>query len=191
MAKVYMYKDGLANVYNILGVLSFLMGGSFLLSRSLGMAFAMILAGIVLNRMAACRASKTPLRIKARIAGIMMLVMQVMVIAERVLNGTLTMGLSVSTVISLLVPLFLAVVLLGSFVRNKPIAVVLVLLVYQVLCLIPLLQALRQAELFSLLFSDVITSVILLFTAFLPAIGILILLLRARKMSPEERTLYI
>ena len=117
-----------------------------------------------------------------------MLVWQVLVIVERLLKGTLTTGLTVTGIVSLLFPLILAVVLLGKFVKNKPVIVALIMFVYQIISLIPLLSV----GFFGFLFQQSgVGGILALIISLFPGIGGLIMFLRAGTMSEAEQALFI
>lgn len=186
--KIYIYKDFLANVYNVLGMLLFLMGLFSLFSKNPSIGGWCILIGLVLYRKAACRAAKVPLRIPANAAGIAMLILQVLVIVERLLNGTLTTSLTVTGIVSLLLPLILAVVLLGKFVKNKPVTVALVFFADQIISLIPLLSV----GFFGFLFQQSgVGGIFALVISLLPGIAGLIMFLRAGTMTAAEQAFFI
>ncbi len=186
--RIYVYKDFLANIFNVLGAFMILAGIGSVFSKNLSTGCWFILLGLVLRRKAASRAAGVPLRIPAPYAGLAMPILPVLILVEHILHGTLSTLLTVTGITSMVMPVLLAVVFLGGFVRNKPLAAALILIVHQVIRFGPLLVS----GVFRIMFETSLYGGLLwLFFALLPAVGALILFLRSCTMTEEERQFFI
>lgn len=192
MAKVYVYKDFLANVINIIGMFLFIGGVIALTQKDFVMGAALLILGVALIKLAEVRARRGKSRFKARTVGLLLLVLQVIVFVEKAVKGTLAETFafagagSLLTLLFAFLPVIFAVPLLLKPVRDKPGTVAVMLLVLQVIILVFTWQILPASFAVSTVFG-VITAV----TELLPAIGALILLLRSKKMSAVEKALFI
>lgn len=190
MAKhtIYVYRDFLANIYNVLSVLVMLSGIMSTIQKNLALGFFIFLLGLALNRKAACRASHIPLRIPAQFAAIAMLIYWVLQLADRFLLHSTMFSPSISGISVLLLPLAIAVLLLLPAVPNKPVCVAFSLFAYQLLILISALVDGSLVQIFKL---SSPLGYLLLVPMILPLFGGLIMLLRGHKMSPAEKFLFI
>lgn len=192
MAKVYVYRDFLANVINVIGMFLFIGGIIAATRKDLVMAVCLVVLGIAVMKLAEVRARRGKSRFKAKTVGLLLLLLQVIVFVEKAVKGTLTetfavagMG-SVLTLLFAFLPVIFAVPLLLKSVRNKPGTVAMMLLVLQVVILVFTWQVIWAS--FTV---DTVFGVIAAVTELLPAIGALILLRRSRKMSAVEKALFI
>lgn len=188
MAKIYVYRDFLANVINCIGMFVFIGGVLALFQKDFVMGAALLILGIAVMKLAEVRAKRGKSRFKAKTVGLLLLALQVIVFVEKAVKGTLaeTFSGSVLTLLFAFLPLIFAVPLLLKSVRNKPGTVAVMLLILQVIILVLTWQILWAGFAVSPVFGAIAAV-----SELLPAIGALILLARGKKMSAVEKALFI
>lgn len=192
MAKIYVYRDFLANVINVAGMFVFIGGILALTRKDFVMGAALLILGIAIMKLAEVRAKRGKSRFKAKTVGLLLLALQVIVFVEKAVKGTLAETFafagagSLLTLLFAFLPVIFAVPLLLKSVRNKPGTVAVMLVVLQIIILVFTWQVIWASFAVSPVFGALAAV-----TELLPAIGALILLRRSKKMSAVEKALFI